>query len=133
PAQRPVYSRLKSDWSQYMSDFYDPTGPFTKLKNAATAADRINLLTGKWGKEIMDASPRYGHRPTTVQAIRTLNRQIENLPGSVPKPPEVVSKPSVPALPHLPDKPQPIEPELPPEPDIKPFDPVATRRRILQG
>lgn len=116
---RRFYSGLKSDWAQYMSDFYDPNGPFTRIKNAPTTVDRINLLTGKWGKEMLDSMSRYyrfGPNVGLTTRLRTLNRAIDALPSSTPKPAET------PTL---------ERPPAPPDRGI--FDPVAARRQILSG
>lgn len=118
-AARKFYSGLKADWHQYMSDFYDPDGPFTKIKNAPTVVDRLNLLTGKWGKEMLDAMSRYyrfGPNVGLTTRLRALNRAFENLPGSAPK-----------------EAPEPKLPPRPAEPEPRVFDPVAARRAILQG
>jgi hypothetical protein len=118
PALKRFYSDLKGRWTEYMEDFYDPNGAFTKVKASATPTDRINLLTGKWGKEVMDAMARYRRFQPDIQSVnrlRSLNQQIEKLPSSVPKPTE---------------RPTYTRPE---EPDISPFDPVMARRAIIEG
>jgi hypothetical protein len=118
PALKSFYSDLKSRWSEYMSDFYDPNGAFTKVKASTTPTDRINLLTGKWGKEVMDAMARYRRFQPDIQSVnrlRSLNQQIEKLPSSVPK---------------LAESPTYTRPEAP---DISSFDPVMARRSIIEG
>jgi len=86
-ASRTFYDRLKGSYRQYMEDFYDPNGAFTKIKGAPTAVDRLNTLTGKWGKEALDAMQKYRQfNPPLEQVsrLRSLNRAIESLPSSAP-------------------------------------------------
>ena len=123
-----TYSRLKSDWAQYMGDFYDPDGPLYQLKNAATSDGRLNLITGSKGANIIEALGRYTQLNPNVVGIagrlRSVMKQLRELPSAAPRMPEEVRPPRFPAAP----KPR----ELPTRPTVEPLDVTKARVEALQ-
>ena len=145
-AARNFYDSRKASYAQYMQDFYDPDGAFTKIKGAPTSVDRLNILTGKWGKEALDAMARYRQfnpKFNSIADLRALNRTIENLPRSAPSttggfgPLDLSAKP-LPEdvqgrLDRLMDQLGKSGYKKPPAPEVRVFDPVEARRNILKG
>jgi len=136
PEQLPVYNRLKSDWSQFLGDFYDPSGALGKLKNSVNSDTRINLLKGAEGARVIDAMGRYAKFNPDIQSVgrlRSLVKQLSEMPSSAtaPEAPVIPPRPGTRPEPHLPPAPVPkATPEFKPpgapkmkEPaDIVPFD-----------
>src|SRR5579863_3898536 len=102
--QVPIYERLKSDWAQYMGDFYDSDGPLSQLKNAATSDGRLNLITGSKGANIIDALGRYSMFNPNVTGmagrLRSLMKQVRELPSVAPSIPGRLRPPSFPREPE---------------------------------
>src|SRR5579863_2969050 len=102
--QVPTYERLKSDWAQYMGDFYDSDGPLSQLKNAATSDGRLNLITGSNGANIIDALGRYSMFNPNVTGmagrLRSLMKQVRELPSVAPSIPGRLRPPSFPREPE---------------------------------
>jgi hypothetical protein len=102
--QVPTYERLKSDWAQYMGDFYDSDGPLSQLKNAATSDGRLNLITGSKGANIIDALGRYARFNPNVTGmagrLRSLMKQVRELPSVAPSIPGRLRPPSFPREPE---------------------------------
>jgi hypothetical protein len=122
--QLATYDRLKSDWSQYMKDFYDSDGALSQLKDAATSDGRLNLITGSKGENIIDALGRYSRFNPNVTGLagklRSLMKQVRELPSGRPAMPGEVRPP------RFPNEPRPRE--LPPAPAMEPLD--VTRARL---
>jgi hypothetical protein len=102
--QVPVYERLKSDWAGYMGDFYDSDGPLAQLKNSATSDGRLNLITGSKGANIIDALGRYSMFNPNVTGmagrLRSLMKQVRELPSVAPSIPGRLRPPSFPREPE---------------------------------
>jgi tetratricopeptide (TPR) repeat protein len=114
PEQLPVYNKLKSDWSQFLGDFYDREGALAKLGNSVNSDTRINLLKGAEGARVIDAMGRYAKFNPDIQSVgrlRSLVKQITELPATGAGPTEPVIPPRPPARP---------EPIIPPPPTPKP-------------
>ena len=105
--QLPTYDKLKSDWAQYMGDFYDSDGPLSQLKDAATSDGRLNLITGSKGANIIDALGRYARFNPNVTGmagrLRSMMKQVRELPSASPSMPGEVRPP------HFPSEPKPQE------------------------
>jgi hypothetical protein len=103
----PTYTKLKSDWAQYMQDFYDSDGPLSQLKDAATSDGRLNLITGSRGANIIDALGRYARFNPKVTSLagrlRSMMKQVRELPSSSPSMPGEVRPP------RFPNEPKPLE------------------------
>src|SRR5579863_2488855 len=117
--QLSIYNALKSDWAQYMGDFYDSDGPLAKLKNSLNSDSRLNLITGSEGSNIIDALGRYArHNPKVVNLtgrIRSMMKQVEMLPtdaGAIPgrlEPPKLPEPPEATSLSERPKGPEPLD------------------------
>jgi hypothetical protein len=113
----PTYTKLKSDWAQYMGDFYDSSGPLSQLKDAATSDGRLNLITGSRGANIIDALGRYARFNPNVTGmagrLRSMMKQVRELPSASPSMPGEVRPPKFPNEPkptHLAVRPATDEP-----------------------
>jgi Skp family chaperone for outer membrane proteins len=112
-----TYNTLKSDWGQYMSDFYDSDGPLAQLKNSATSDGRLNLITGSKGANIIDALGRYARFNPNVTGLagrlRSMMKQIRELPSVAPSIPGPLRPPRLPSEPkpvNLSSRPSELEP-----------------------
>jgi hypothetical protein len=129
--QLDVYNRLKSDWSQYLGDFYDSDGALTKLKNSGTSDARLTLVSGSQGANIVEALGRYARflpkagetAIDTAGKVRSIIKQLREMPTSA----------KIPALPERPSFPPPKPPrELPERPETKLFSSEGFRREKIQ-
>lgn len=131
----PEYKKLNSDWSQFMGDFYDPEGALKKLGNSVNSDTRISLLQGAEGSRVIEAMGRYAKFNPDIQAVgrlRSLMKQINELPssGATPERGEMPPRPAARPEPTIPPAPTPKAlPEFKPpelklkEPaDVIPFD-----------
>jgi hypothetical protein len=126
--QLPVYEKLKSDWAQYMQDFYDSDGPLSQLKDSATSDGRLNLITGSRGSNIIDALGRYSRFNPNVTGLagrlRSMMKQVRELPSAAPAIPGEVRPP------RFPNEPKPRE--LPAAPVNEPLDVTSARLAALE-
>ena len=140
--QLATYRQLKSDWSQFLGDFLDSDGSLNKLKNAANADSRLNLISGSEGENIISALGRYskflpkdasGQTPIDIAGrTRSLVHQLSALPsgskppmrGELPARPEARPEPALPAPPVPKEMPEFKPPQMKDVPvdDIVPFD-----------
>ena len=145
PQQLPIYNQLKSNWAQYLNDFYNRDGALTKLKDAGTSDARLNLITGSQGSNLIEALGRYAKFNPDVELpgrMRSLMKQLRQLPsstdapvrGEFPSAPAPRPEPRLPAAPTPKPVPEFKAPELKlPEPrDITPFDPQQFRKDNFQ-
>ncbi len=124
-----TYSQLKSDWAQYMGDFYDSDGPLYQLKNAATSDGRLNLITGSKGANIIDALGRYARFNPNVTGVagrlRSMMKQIRELPSTAPSIPGRLQPPNFPA------EPRPTQLSARPK-ELEPLDVTREKLRALE-
>ena len=131
PTQLPVYNKLKSDWAQFMSDFYDSDGALRKLDKSVNSDARLNILKGAEGARVIDAMGRYARFNPDIESVgrlRSLMKQLSEMPSTA-KPPEAPTVPPRPAKPEMKDLPYPPSPEPTPvfKPPVKPtFEPKET-------
>jgi len=100
--QGAIKRQLDKDWSQYMGDFYDSDGALYRLKNAINSDSRIATLSGGEGSRVVDAMGHYARfNPDigTVGRVRSLVKQLRELPSTLPKEPGEVPRPKFPAHP----------------------------------
>jgi hypothetical protein len=127
--QGSIYRQLKKDWAQYMDDFYDSDGALTKVKNAINSDRRIALISGGEGGRIIDALGRYSRfdpNIETVGRVRSLVKQLRELPSTSPKPPAAIGPLELPAPPRaraVPEAPIPRRAPEPPNPRRMPVTP----------
>lgn len=140
------YRKLKSDWSQFLGDFYDSDGALKKLQNAVNSDARLNLLSGSEGSRIIDAMGRYasfGPDIDSVGRLRSLMKQLRELPSRAREvtAPELPGKPAAPPEPALPEPPTPkAPPEFKPpkkrevrEEPVEPFSEEKFRRQKISS
>lgn len=124
-----TYNQLKSDWAQYMSDFYHSDGPLSQLKHAATSDGRLNLLTGSKGSNIIEALGRYSRFNPNVTGmagrLRSLMKQLRELPSSAPPVPGRLPPP------HFPRQPKAAELSARPT-EVEPLDLVREKLLALE-
>lgn len=118
-----VYSKLKSDWSQYMSDWKDMSSVATggsPLARALVAKDPgfvSSQVLGKAGERLMQMAARYqeyGLSPRLMSRIRGMSAELKSLPKvkvpQEPAPYEAPAKPKAKDAPRMKDIEKPVEP-----------------------
>jgi hypothetical protein len=133
-----TYDRLVRDWAQYMEDFYDRTGPLTRVKNATNKENALNIITGDDNQRIIQALGRYAKfnpdlskmvgglrgMMTTISEYNSTTRPREPVRADYPKMP-TPEEPKFPKEPKFKEEPEYKPPklkEVPDMPDIVPFD-----------
>ena len=125
--QGAIKRALDRDWAEYMGDFYDSDGALQKMKSANTADRRISLLSGSEGAGIVDELGHYARFNPDISAVgrvRSLVKQIRELPSAAGSAPGAVERPQFPSRP----KPR----EMPAAPERTPFSPQAFRAEHMQ-
>ncbi len=125
--QGKLYRQLRDDWAQYMGDFYDSDGPLYKVKSAINSDRRIALLSGGEGARIVDSMGHYARFNPDVASVgrmRSLVKQLRDLPSAPGKAPGEVGRP------RFPERPKPRE--MPPTPERTPFSSQGYRREHIQ-
>jgi hypothetical protein len=110
--QGAIKKRLDSDWAEYMSDFYDSDGALYKMKTAINPDRRLSVLTGGDGARVVDSLGHYGSFSPNiglVGRVRSLTKQLRELPGvegQPPKKPEPFKYPARPKAREMPKRPK---------------------------
>lgn len=127
-----VKRQLDRDWAEYMGDFYDSDGALHKLKNALNSDNRIAMLSGGEGARIIDSLGHYARFDpdiATVGRVRSLVKQLRELPSSAGASPGEVPRPK------FPERPEPRS--MPEAPKREPFSTKEYRKqhihRIAEG
>lgn len=132
-----TYSKLKSDWSQYMDDWKDMSSVATggsPLARALVAQDPgfvSSQVLGKAGERMMQIAARYnqyGLSPRLMSRIRGMNAELKSLPkvkvSAEPAPYEAPALPKGKEAPRIKEIAKPAVPA--------PVDPVGIRRARLE-
>jgi len=132
-----TYSKLKSDWSQYMDDWKDmgslATGgsPLARALVAKDPAFVSGQVLGKAGERMMQIAARYqqyGLSPRLMSRIRGMQSELKSLPKvkvpAEPAPYEALGSPKLKTAPGMKEIPKPERPA--------PIDPAAIRKQRLE-
>lgn len=132
-----TYSKLKSDWSQYMDDWKDMSSVATggsPLARALVAQDPgfvSSQVLGKAGERMMQMAARYnqyGLSPRLMSRIRGMNAELKSLPKvKVSAEPAPYEAPALPKGKEAPRMKEIAKPAVP-----APVDPVGIRRARLE-
>ena len=125
--QGAIKRQLDRDWAQYMGDFYDSDGALHKLKNAINSDSRISMLSGGEGSRVVEEMGNYARfdpQVGLVGRIRSLVKQLRELPSTPGTMPGDVERPSFPTRPKTRGVPE--------SPDRTPFSSQAYRREHIE-
>jgi hypothetical protein len=119
---RPQLESLKQDYGQFAQDWYNKKSPLYRLQKALTDQQRIDLISGQHGDNLIEALDRYktfGAEPKLAQAIREAKQYVQRMKAKNTTPPQPIlsAKRSEPGMQFPPP------PELTPVPEFAPPPP----------
>lgn len=135
-----AWKQIQKDYSEYAQRFLDKDSPAYKLLNATNPEDRLLIISGKEGQNLIDILHKYrGFGGDTeiagkVRALRAAGSKIaDELPepkrGAYPEPPQPKPLPTESAYPKL-TAPETLDPSK--LKSTEPFDPNEWRRQRLR-
>jgi hypothetical protein len=125
---------LRSSWSKFMDDFYNPDSPTRKLIDQQQSQGRIQQLASDNSNLIAQTLGRYqqfGGDASLAGRVRSLRGQLEGMPGSAPQTPELPTEAVRKALGSKPTEAKVNITQEPTAPEAKTFNPRDWRMNEL--
>jgi Skp family chaperone for outer membrane proteins len=134
------YQLLKNDWSQYMEDWNDmssvvtgggsPLARLRRMVDLPYVADAVNGKAADRLMETIDRYKRFGGNRQTMEGLRRIAKQAEELPKKKPETPSLKATPE--ATREIPTKELPKPPQLKkvPPPTVKIHRPSSLARTV---